>query len=84
MIHGDRPQIVESCMQKAPFWPRLKVLHLTENMRLQSGDQNTRWAKWLSEIAYNPQMYDSIQLLPEISHRFDDEELFLNEVFSPL
>lgn len=83
VVRGERPQIVEACLQKSPFWHCLQQLYLTENMRLQPGPANSRWAEWIRDMSYNSQLHGSIQLPPEIIHRFDDEAAFLAHMFPP-
>ena len=46
--HGQRPQVVEACLQRSAIWPLLKVRCLTENMRIAGADpENCAFVQWL-------------------------------------
>src|SRR5947209_14668970 len=49
--HGSRAEIVASCLQRSAIWPQLTVLHLRQNMRVLSGDENARFATWSRTLA---------------------------------
>ena len=53
IVKGSRPQIVGACMQRSRLWRSVKVLKLTENMRLNTQVQAERdFAKWQLEIGH--------------------------------
>ena len=53
IVKGSRPQIVGACMQRSHLWHFVKVLKLTENMRLNTQVEAERnFAKWQLEIGH--------------------------------
>ena len=53
IVKGSRPQIVGACIQRSHLWHSVKVLKLTENMRLNTQVQAERdFAKWQLEIGH--------------------------------
>jgi hypothetical protein len=53
VVKGSRPQIVGACIQKSHLWRSVKVLKLTENMRLNTEVEAERnFAKWQLEIGH--------------------------------
>ena len=42
IVKGSRAQIVNACMQRSTLWQSMKVLHLTQNMRLNVDDAQER------------------------------------------
>ena len=48
---GSKEEIVGACLQRSFLWPKIKVCHLTENMRLDRNDpESARFAEWLQNI----------------------------------
>jgi hypothetical protein len=48
---GSKEEIVGACLQRSFLWPKIKVLHLTENMRVDRNDpQSARFAEWLQNV----------------------------------
>ena len=53
IVKGSRPQIVGACMQRSHIWHSVKVLKITENMRLKTQVEAERdFAKWQLEIGH--------------------------------
>jgi hypothetical protein len=52
VLHGGRDDVVDACLQRSYIWDKVDVLHLTENMRLQSHgtDDDRDFAQWLLDI----------------------------------
>lgn len=49
---GKRPQVVGACLQQSSLiWPHLTILHLRQNMRVLSGEDNTCFAAWTRSLA---------------------------------
>ena len=48
---GTKDDIIEACLQRSILWQKIKVIHLTENMRVDRNDpQSTRFAEWLQSV----------------------------------
>ena len=53
IVKGSRAQIVGACIQRSRLWRSVKVLKLTENMRLNTHmDAERNFAKWQLEIGH--------------------------------
>ena len=49
--NGTKEGIIGACLQRSILWQKIKVLHLTENMRVDRNDpQSTRFAEWLQSV----------------------------------
>ena len=80
---GTRATIVQACMQRMDFWPRLQCLHLTQNMRMAAGGENAAYARWIAELPYNLTMTPSVSIFPGITQLFTDESAFYDHIFPP-
>ena len=48
---GTKEDIIGACLQRSILWQKIKVLHLTENMRVDRNDpQSTGFAEWLQSV----------------------------------
>src|SRR6202789_1450016 len=67
IVKGSRAQIVGACIQRSHLWRSIKVLKLTENMRLNTlADAERNFAKWQLEIGHGKHTDDSgIITLPD-------------------
>ena len=53
IVKGSHPQIFGACIQRSQLWQSVKVLKLTENMRLNTQVEAERnFAKWQLEIGH--------------------------------
>jgi hypothetical protein len=60
IVKGSRPQIVGACIQRSQLWRSVKVLKLTENMRLNTHIQAERdFAKWQLEVGHGKHTDDT-------------------------
>ena len=53
VVKGTREQILEVCLQRSYLWREVKVLHLTQNMRLGGPNalqEDRDFAKWLLDV----------------------------------
>ena len=79
ITNGTREEIVGASLRKSPIWDHIKVLHLTQNMRLE---QNTDahgidFASWLLDVGHgrlNSEDDDTITL-PDYMHCADIDTL---------
>jgi hypothetical protein len=53
IVKGGRADIVGACMQRSILWRSMQVLHLTENMCLQTANEEEKWfAQWQLEVGH--------------------------------
>ena len=53
IVKGSCGQIVNACMQQSTLWHSMKVLHLTQNMRLNVDNAQERdFAQWQIDIGH--------------------------------
>src|SRR6202023_191045 len=53
IVKGSRPDVVNACMQRSRLWSSVKVLHLTQNMRLNvSLNEEHAFAQWRLDIGH--------------------------------
>jgi len=51
IVGGSREETVGASIQNSYLWPHVKVLHLTENMRVDSNDpESVQFAQWLQDV----------------------------------
>ena len=51
ILKDTKEDIIGACLQRSILWQKIKVLHLTENMRVDRNDpQSTRFAEWLQSM----------------------------------
>jgi len=68
---GSREATVQACIQRSFIWPQLKVLFLTENMRIRTADEHNRaFLEWTQRLSYDPEYYGLIELPPFVA-RFE-------------
>ena len=79
---GTRATIVQACLQRMEFWPQLRCLHLTQNMRMAVGGENAAYASWIAELPYNPTMTPLVPIYNGIK-LFTNEPVFYDHVFPP-
>lgn len=77
---GNRSMIVNACLQQSFLWPQLRQLTLRQNMRVRIGEENQRFAEWISSLSYDPNLYNRISLPPSIVH-FYSLQHFCDHVF---
>lgn len=76
---GRRPETVHACLQQSFIWPQLRILQLRQNIRVLSGEDNTRFAEWVRTLAA-PQASESITIPPWIRVFYNKED-FLRHVY---
>lgn len=77
---GQRAAIVDACLQHSLLlWPHLSILHLRQNMRVLSGEANTRFADWIRTLA-TPAM-DGPVTIPDWITVFYSLHDFLSHVY---
>jgi hypothetical protein len=53
IIKGGRADMVGACMQRSVLWGSIQVLHLTQNMRLQTANEEERqFAQWQLDVGH--------------------------------
>ena len=77
---GSREQVVNACIQYWSKWDLIQPLFLTQNMRVIEGVANQRFAKWLSDLPYNSNLYGAIEL-PEWITTTDNPDEFREFVY---
>ena len=51
VIRGGRPQVVGACLQRSALWRSITVLHLHQNMRLNTNiPAEQEFARWQLEV----------------------------------
>ena len=70
--HGGRAEVVSACLRRSEMLPRLRVLTLTQNMRVRGADaENRRFIPWLQSLPYDPTRHNWVAPLPEMRPTFD-------------
>ncbi|POS82416.1 hypothetical protein EPUL_003749, partial [Erysiphe pulchra] len=54
---GGKDEIINVCIRYWSKWNLIRILFLTDNMRVVMGEENQRFASWLSELPYTPSLY---------------------------
>jgi hypothetical protein len=75
ITHGSRADIVRATLQKSYIWPKLKILTLQRNMRLQGTGVNADFATWLGSMSYDPDCIGTVELPPMVQRAFDVADL---------
>ena len=53
VVKGNRAQIVGICMQRSALWQSIRILKLTQNMRLNTADEQEReFAQWQLDVGH--------------------------------
>jgi hypothetical protein len=69
VLHGNRADTVQSCLQESEIWKSLTQLYLRQNMRLANMDSmNTVFATWLTQLSTEPAMLGQILIPDQIYH----------------
>lgn len=79
---GNRTQTVEACIQKSHIWRGIQVLNLNQNMRVQSGFNNSEFVSWLGNLSYNSNWYGQIPL-PAFIHTVTNICAFCDFIYPP-
>lgn len=67
VIHGgSRSDVVTASIQYCHVWAKLRVLFLTEDMRLRRNAANLAYTNWLHRLPYDASLYGSVQLPDEV------------------
>ena len=67
VIKGARPQVVGACLQRSRLWSDITVLHLHQNMHLNTHIQEeANFAKWQLEVGHGEHTDDAFNIpLPQ-------------------
>ena len=74
--NGTQASIVNTCLQYFFLQKQLYILTLQQNIRLQTGNINAKFAAWLSKLSYDLVLNDLISLLSFILQMFKFFELY--------
>jgi PIF1-like helicase/Helitron helicase-like domain at N-terminus/Helicase len=77
---GSRADIVAANLQRCQVWDKLRLLRLTQNMRVQRTDENQRYANWIGSMSYERTRYGNIDLPPEVDV-MNSQEAFLDHIY---
>ena len=80
VMKGTRALTVDACFQRSFIWPKLQVLHLTQNMRVINDAENRIFAAWVRSLPYLEEMRGRIALLPNIA-QLDDWGKFCLSIY---
>jgi hypothetical protein len=64
---GSRADVIAANIQRCHVWGRLRLLFLTQNMRMQQTEENERYARWIGNISYDKSLYGTVELPEEVS-----------------
>ena len=63
ILKGSRAQVVGACMQRSSLWRHITVLHLHQNMRLNTHiEEEANFAKWQLEVGHGEHTDDSYNI----------------------
>jgi hypothetical protein len=67
IVKGSRAQVVAGCMQRSSLWRSLTLLHLRQNMRLNTGvEEEANFARWQLNVGHGQHTNDDCSItLPE-------------------
>ena len=70
ILKGSRAQVVGACMQRSTLWSHITVLHLHQNMRLNTHiEEEANFARWQLEVGRGEHTDDSCNItLPDHFH----------------
>lgn len=77
---GNRAQIVGESIQNSSLWGHFQILRLTKNMRVREGEENQRFAEWLSRMSYQQDLRGQIRL-PNCITQVEDFDQFCHNIF---
>jgi len=74
ILKGSRAQVVGACMQRSTLWRDITVLHLHQNMRLNTQiEEEANFARWQLEVGHGQHTDDSFNItLPDHLHCADN------------
>jgi hypothetical protein len=67
VVKGSRAEIVSSCMQRSSLWRSFTILHLRQNMRLNTNvEEEADFAKWQLDVGHGKHTDQDLNIsLPE-------------------
>jgi hypothetical protein len=70
ILKGSRAQVVGACMQRSILWRHITVLHLHQNMRLNTNlEEEANFARWQLQVGHGHHTDDSYNItLPNYFH----------------
>jgi hypothetical protein len=70
ILKGSRAQVVGACMKSSILWRHITVLHLRQNMRLNTHvEEEANFARWQLEVGHGQHTDDSFNItLPDHFH----------------
>jgi hypothetical protein len=79
---GNRADTVAACLQYACVWPKLELLPLHQNMRLDSAsDENRPLATWLKDMSYKKEYQGTATDLPPGIWKTHSMDRFLDRIY---
>lgn len=78
--HANRAVIVAASLRQSFIWGQLKILKLTQNMRLFNDSENQEYARWIQKLPYDPNLRGLIDL-PSSLRSFTDLQSFCDIIF---
>ncbi|POS84299.1 hypothetical protein EPUL_004272 [Erysiphe pulchra] len=77
---GGQHEIFNACIRCWNNWLKIRVLFLTQNMRVTLGESNRRFASWFDDLLHNQNLYGVIEF-PEWIKITDDRAFFREFVY---
>ncbi|POS81715.1 hypothetical protein EPUL_006144, partial [Erysiphe pulchra] len=77
---GRKDEIMNACIRYWSKWNSIRTLFLTDNMRVVMGEENQRFASWLSELPYTPSLYGTMNI-PEWIRTKNDRSEFCESIY---
>ena len=82
VVRGQRADIISASLIKSSVvWPKLTVIELLENMRLnQLNGNDGSLSRWIGKTSYDPHMYGQIRL-PNYVKCYQSERDFIEHIY---
>ena len=82
VVRGQRADIISASLIKSSVvWPKLTVIELLENMRLnQLNGNDGSLSRWIGKMSYDPHMYGQISL-PNYVKCYQSERDFIEHIY---
>lgn len=79
--NGSVQDTIGACICKSTFWPELKILRLTENMRVGAGSANAEWARWLAAMPYDRSLDNTMEIPDLIRNRVTESSDLIDRIY---
>ncbi|RFU23627.1 hypothetical protein B7463_g12712, partial [Scytalidium lignicola] len=80
VVGSTRADAVNACLQRSFIWSRLRKLRLRTNMRVQMGDGEADFVRWIGSLPYNTAFNGPVSIPSTISTSVNLEAL-INSVY---